>query len=160
MGQRHCLSVGETLDVPFTWPGALKKSSIKGKTGHCSVLPRLENDGLSRGTLGHPQSPIKEKSDPPGRLGIERVVQSMDCLSVGETWDVLFTWPGALKKSSIKGQTGHCSAPARKWRAIPGHPGSFTIINKGEVWSSWVPGARAGGTINFALCIMGITMTW
>ncbi len=71
------LSVGETWDVLFTWPDALKKSSIKGQMGNCSALPRLESDGLSRGTLGHPQSPIKEKSDPPGRPGLERVVQSI-----------------------------------------------------------------------------------
>ncbi len=35
------------------------------------------------------------------------------------------------------------------WRAIPGHPGSPAITNQ-EVWSSWVPRARAAGTINFA----------
>ncbi len=43
-----------------------------------------------------------------------------------------------------------CSAPARKWLAIPGHPGSPAITNQGEVWSAWAPRARAGGTINFA----------
>ncbi len=42
-----------TWNVPFTWPGALKNSSIKGQTGHCSALPRLESDGLSRGTRNH-----------------------------------------------------------------------------------------------------------
>ncbi len=45
--------------------------------GHCSDQQGLESDGLSRGTLGHPQSPIMEKSDPPGRPGLERVVQSI-----------------------------------------------------------------------------------
>ncbi len=47
--------------------------------GHCSDLPRLESDGLSRGTLGHLQSPIK-KSDPPGCPGLERVVQSISSI--------------------------------------------------------------------------------
>ncbi len=69
-------------------------------------------------------------------------IGQLDCLSVWETWDAPFMWPGKLKKSSIKGQTGHCSAPARKWRAIPGHPESPAITNQGEVWSSWAPGAR------------------
>ncbi len=39
----------------------------------------LESDGLSWGTLGHPQSPIK-KSDPPGCPGLERVVQSISLI--------------------------------------------------------------------------------
>ncbi len=87
MDQLDCISVWETWDVPFTLLGTLKKLSIKGQTGHCSALPRIESDGLSRGTLGHTQSPIKEKSDPPGHPGLERVVQSIshyDCAAVTE----------------------------------------------------------------------------
>ncbi len=57
--------------------GHTKKTLIKGKTGHCSALPGLESDRLSQVTLGHPQSPIKEKSDPPGHPRLERVVQSI-----------------------------------------------------------------------------------
>ncbi len=45
--------------------------------GDCSALPQLEIDGLSQGTMGHPQSRIKEKSYPPRCLGLERVVQSI-----------------------------------------------------------------------------------
>ncbi len=92
MGQLDCLSVRETWDVSFTWPGTLKKSSIKGQTGHCSALPWPESDGLSRGTLGHPKSPIKEKSNPPG---LERVVQSIspyDRWTWGVTWSVYGLW--------------------------------------------------------------------
>ncbi len=48
-----------------------------GQTGHCSALPQLESDGLSQGTMCHLQWPIKEKSDPPGCPGLERVVQSI-----------------------------------------------------------------------------------
>ncbi len=69
-------SFWETWDVPFTSPGTLK-TSFKGQTGYCSARPGLESDGLSRGTLGHPQSPIKGKSGPTGRRGLERVVQSI-----------------------------------------------------------------------------------
>ncbi len=57
------------LGYPVHVTGHTKKLSIKGKTGHCSALPQLESDGLSWGTLSHPQWPIKEKSDPPGRPG-------------------------------------------------------------------------------------------
>ncbi len=49
---------------------------------HCSALHHLESDRLSRGTLGHLQSPIKEKSDPPGRPELERVVQSISPIVV------------------------------------------------------------------------------
>ncbi len=73
---------------------------------------------------------------------------------IGSTW-LSFSWgnlgypvqiTGRTKKSSVKGQTGHCSAPARKWGALLGH--SQSPIK--EKWSSWALRATVGGTINFA----------
>ncbi len=97
LGQLDYLSVRETWDVPFTVTGRTKKSSIKRQTGHCCALPRLESNGLSRGTLCHLQSPIKEKSDPPGRLRLEQVVQLISpsdtaLLELGTGLNVE-TWP-------------------------------------------------------------------
>ncbi len=59
---------------------------------------------------------------------------------------------GRTKKIINQGPNGPLlwSAPAGKWRVIPWHPGAPAISNQGEVWSAWAPGARAGGTINFA----------
>ncbi len=42
-----------------------------------------------------------------------------------------------------------CSAPPRKWRAIPGHPQS-PIKEKSDPPAA--PGVREGGTINFVQC--------
>ncbi len=82
MGQLDCLSVGETWDVPFTWPGTLKKIINQGANGPllCSAL--ATKWWAIPGHPGSPASPIKEKSDPPGRRGLEREVQSIlpnDC---------------------------------------------------------------------------------
>ncbi len=60
-----------------------------------------------RGTMGHPQWPIKEKSDPPGHPGLEQVVQSISpnvnkleapsfCLP-DTCWKVLKIWLLSLK---------------------------------------------------------------
>ncbi len=43
-----------------------KNHQSRGKRVTAWHCPRLESDGLSWGTLGHLQSPIKDKSDPPG----------------------------------------------------------------------------------------------
>ncbi len=76
-------------------------------------------------------------------------VGQFDCLSARETWGVPFMWLGTLKKIIDQGSNGPllCDAWARKWLAIPWHPGSPTINNQGEIWSSWVPGAKLSGTM-------------
>ncbi len=39
MGQLDCLSVWETWDVPFTWPGALKNHQSSGKRATALLCP-------------------------------------------------------------------------------------------------------------------------
>ncbi len=88
-GQLDCLSVGETWDVPFTWPGAKKQNHQSRGKRDTALL--WECDGLPRAPLCHLHSPIKEKSDLPRGSGLEQVVQSIspnDMLSVNRLYFV------------------------------------------------------------------------